>query len=91
MTQTKKIILTDEYQQIADSATDSIVTVQNQADSAVGVVVDDRELSDRVIAGDTNDYYIPAGQERTFSGFTGKIHIKAMSAKLVGHATVLLS
>jgi len=91
MTQTKKIILTDEYQQIADSATDSIVTVQNHADSTIGVVVDDRDAATRAAAGDTNDYRITAGQERTFSGFSGIVTVRGLSSRIQGNAVVMIS
>ena len=79
MTQTKKIIATNALQEIANSATDTLVTVQCKSTHRIGIVVDDRIQADRVTADDDIYYEIGLGEERTFSGFTGTISVKTMT------------
>ncbi len=91
MTEQKKISLTNEPTDIADSATDAMVTVQNQTGVTIGITVDSRLQADRVIAGDDIDYLIPPMGERQFNGFTGKITAKTKTDGATGNLLVMKS
>lgn len=91
MTQTTKFSLTDEYQEISDSATDTLVTIQSRTGNTIAVVVDDRTQAVREAAGDDIDYHIKPGKERTFSNFTGKITAKIITEGKAGTISVIKS
>ncbi len=79
MTQTTKVQATNEIQEIANSDTDTLVTVQSKSGHTVGIIVDDRTQADRLTAGDDICYEIGLGEERTFNGFSGTISVKTMT------------
>jgi len=79
MTQTTKVNVTNTLTPIANSDTDTLVTVQSKSSHTIGIVVDDRSQADRITAQDDIYYEIGQGEERTFSGFTGTISVKTMT------------
>lgn len=78
MTQTIKVTLTNTPIDIADSATDSLVTVQNPTSDVIALAVDDRTQAQRTTDNDDIFYLVPSGEERLFSGFAGKISAKTV-------------
>jgi hypothetical protein len=76
MTNTVKIPATATYEEWADSALHTDVTLQNRGDEAVEIVI----AATLASASDTG-YLINAGDERQFSGFTGIISGRAPFGK----------
>jgi hypothetical protein len=91
MSQTQRVIATNTIQEIANSTTDTVVTVQCKSVSRIGIVVDDRTQADRVLAEDDIYYEIGLSEERTFSGFSGSIYLKTMTTNKRAEVMVLKS
>ncbi len=91
MSQTKKVIATNTLQEIANSTTDTVVTVQCKSSSIIGIVVDDRTQADRITAEDDIYYEIGMGEERSFSGFSGAISLKTMTTGKRAEVMVMTS
>ena len=75
MTQTKKVTATNTIQEVANSNTDTLVTIQSHSSHTVGIIVDDRTQVNRIADDDDISYHIGFGEERTFNGFVGTISV----------------
>ena len=85
MTKTVDFDLTSAYQEVANSTTDTSVTIYNSSSYTLGVVIDDRDESTRITDGDEDGVVlIPPGNDRFFSGFDGAVTAKHMTSLAVG-------
>jgi hypothetical protein len=86
--------LTSDFKEIADSSTDSIVTLQSQTGHLIEVVIDHRTQAAReasaesVVAEFSAVYHLHPGKERTFdislgAIITAKMHITGNTGRLV--------
>lgn len=92
MTKTIDYDLTSAYQEIADSTNDTSVTVYNPTSYTVGIVVDERTEATRISEGDAEGIIlIPPGDDKFFSGFTGKITAKHMTSNTLTDCKIIVT
>ena len=82
--------INETTQQLAVVDIESIVTLQNQSAVTIGVMIDDRILTE-IPTNERSYYYIHANEERTFSNISAYIYIKSMSVKFNAHAVMIKS
>jgi hypothetical protein len=71
--------ITTVPQKITAVDINSITTVQNISKVTIGAMLDDRELA-AIPAQERGNYYIKAGDEKTFSGVVGNIYLRSMAS-----------
>lgn len=93
MIKTDPYKLTDEYQDIADSAECSLVTIQSHNTYNVWVVVDDRTQTERETENNGIDigFYIKPGESARFELPSGKLTAKIVQQGKEGMIAVIKS
>lgn len=75
---------------LADGAAHSTVTVQVRGAEDVEIVVDDRDETTRLAAGDDQGVSYKEGEKTQFSGFGGEIRVKRLSKVSKNSAKVVV-
>lgn len=93
MIRTDPFELTDEYQQIADSADCSLFTVQSHHKFTTWVVIDDRTQAQRLAANNNVDigFYIKPGEAARFELPSGVATAKIIQPNGIGMIAVTKS
>ncbi len=79
MTQMTNPIVTGTFEEIASAAETTLISIQNNMDCVVEIVVDTRSEAERTAAGDLRGWLVHPGEPSVFE-FIGKVNIKKASA-----------
>ena len=71
MTSTTQETVSQQYRAITSSDDTVAITIQNQTDSSIEVVISDQAVTDS-----SRGLLIDVGDERLYSGFTGTVYVR---------------